>query len=85
MMTATFDRTIEGIQEEIQIDDFGRGKASIRATARLAGVSHVALIKAFEGGNLNPSGLAVKNYTGRYFYDYCNNLTPNPIAHDKSC
>jgi hypothetical protein len=60
MMTATFDRTIEGIQEEIQIDDFGRGKASIRATARLAGVSHVALIKAFEGGNLNPSGLAVK-------------------------
>lgn len=51
---------IEQIREEIEVDTQGKGKATIRATARLAGVSHVALIKAFDGGNLASSILAKK-------------------------
>ncbi|BDA71790.1 hypothetical protein CAL7716_059560 [Calothrix sp. PCC 7716] len=51
---------IKQIENEIEIDAQGRGKATIRATARLAGVSHVALIKAFSGGNGASSNLAKK-------------------------
>ncbi|NEO74645.1 hypothetical protein, partial [Moorena sp. SIO3H5] len=51
---------VNQIQQEIEIDIQGRGKASIRATARLAGVSDMALRKAFNSANLEPSELATK-------------------------
>jgi hypothetical protein len=36
-------QVIEQIQEEIEVDELGRGKASVRATARLAGVDEKAI------------------------------------------
>ncbi|MBE9210647.1 hypothetical protein IQ244_29920, partial [Nostoc sp. LEGE 06077] len=39
---------IEQIKQEISVDPNGQGKASIRATARLAGVSDMAIIKALD-------------------------------------
>ncbi|MBW4511736.1 MAG: hypothetical protein KME64_35325 [Scytonematopsis contorta HA4267-MV1] len=51
---------VEQIREEIEVDTQGRGKASIRATGRLAGVSDMALRKAFNSANLEPSELAKK-------------------------
>lgn len=45
---------IEQISQEIQVDSNGHGKASIKATARLAGVSDMAIIKALESANLEP-------------------------------
>jgi hypothetical protein len=49
---------IEQIKQEIEVDSNGHGKASIKATARLAGVSDMAIIKALESANLEPSKLA---------------------------
>ncbi|AUB44796.1 DNA-damage-inducible protein D (plasmid) [Nostoc flagelliforme CCNUN1] len=49
---------IEQISQEIEVDSNGHGKASIKATARLAGVSDMAIIKALESANLEPSKLA---------------------------
>ncbi|MCL6753356.1 hypothetical protein KBT16_21235 [Nostoc sp. CCCryo 231-06] len=49
---------IEQIKQEIEVDADGHGKASIRATARLAGVSDMAIIKALESANLEPSKLS---------------------------
>ncbi|MCC5622392.1 hypothetical protein [Nostoc sp. CHAB 5715] len=49
---------IEQISQEIEVDSDGHGKASIKATARLAGVSDMAIIKALESANLEPSKLA---------------------------
>jgi hypothetical protein len=60
MTQLALNNVVNQIQQEIEIDAQGRGKASIRATARLADVSHVALIKAFDSGNLNSSLLATK-------------------------
>ena len=55
-----FDDILQQIKQEIEIDAQGRGKASIRATARLAGVSDTALRKAFNSANLETSKLAIK-------------------------
>jgi hypothetical protein len=52
-------QVLEQIKEEIEVDALGNGKASIRATARLAGVSDMAIIKALESANLEPSKLAL--------------------------
>ncbi|MCC5619605.1 hypothetical protein LC605_32080 [Nostoc sp. CHAB 5836] len=49
---------IKQISQEIEVDSNGHGKASIKATARLAGVSDMAIIKALESANLEPSKLA---------------------------
>ncbi|MBD6620809.1 hypothetical protein FNW02_34925 [Komarekiella sp. 'clone 1'] len=49
---------VDQIKQEIEVDVDGRGKASIRATARLAGVSDMAIIKALESANLEPSKLS---------------------------
>jgi hypothetical protein len=49
---------LEQIREEIEVDASGKGKASIKATARLAGVSDKAIGKALESANLEPSKLA---------------------------
>lgn len=46
------------IRNEFRISADGKAFVSIRGAARLADVSHVALIKAFEGGNKSPSKLA---------------------------
>ncbi|MBD2459240.1 hypothetical protein H6G80_35040, partial [Nostoc sp. FACHB-87] len=35
---------IEQIKQEIEVDASGKTKASVRATARLAGVDHTAII-----------------------------------------
>jgi hypothetical protein len=51
---------VEQIEDEIEIDTTGRGKASVRAAGRLAGVSDTALRKAFSSANLEPSELAKK-------------------------
>jgi hypothetical protein len=51
-------QVIEQIKEEIQIDSNGHGKASIRATARLADVQDSSLRRAFLGAALEPSALA---------------------------
>ncbi|BAY41850.1 hypothetical protein NIES2111_62460 (plasmid) [Nostoc sp. NIES-2111] len=50
---------IEQIKQEIEVDADGRGKASMKATARLAGVSDKAIGKALESANLEPSKLAL--------------------------
>ncbi|MBD2302834.1 hypothetical protein [Nostoc sp. FACHB-190] len=49
---------IEQIKQEITVDASGKAKASIRATARLAGVSATAILKTFESVNQEPSKLA---------------------------
>ncbi|WP_414572660.1 hypothetical protein [Nostoc sp. CCY 9925] len=49
---------IEQIKQEITVDSNGHGKASIRATARLAGVSAVAVLKTLDSVNQEPSKLA---------------------------
>ncbi|HLP92221.1 MAG TPA: hypothetical protein VK184_26975, partial [Nostocaceae cyanobacterium] len=49
---------VDQIRNEIQIDEFGVGKATMRATARLIDVSDVAILKALSGANLNPSKMA---------------------------
>ncbi|MBD2471500.1 hypothetical protein [Nostoc sp. FACHB-145] len=50
---------IDQIKQEITVDALGRGKASMKATARLAGVSDKAIGKALESANLEPSKLAL--------------------------
>lgn len=49
---------IEQIKSEIDVDSQGKSKASVRATARLAGVSDTALRKALSSANLEPLELA---------------------------
>ncbi|MEA5574515.1 hypothetical protein [Calothrix sp. UHCC 0171] len=51
---------INQVQQEIEIDNFGKGKASIRATARLAGVDDKSLRAAFTSAEQSPSPLAIK-------------------------
>jgi hypothetical protein len=53
-------QVIEQIKEEIEVDASGKGKASMKATARLAGVSDRAILKVLESADLNPSKLAQK-------------------------
>ncbi|YAF99003.1 MAG: hypothetical protein AB3A66_28825 (plasmid) [Nodularia sp. CChRGM 3473] len=53
-------QVIEQIKEEIEVDEFGRGKASMKATARLAGVSDRAILKVLGSADLKPSKLAQK-------------------------
>lgn len=60
MAQIELSRVLEQIGSEIEIDSQGKGKASIRATARLADVSDTALRKAFSSANLEPSELAKK-------------------------
>ncbi|HEY9799439.1 MAG TPA: hypothetical protein V6D25_03695 [Leptolyngbyaceae cyanobacterium] len=50
---------IEQVKEEIEVDASGQGKASMKGTARLAGVSDKAIGKALESANLEPSKLAL--------------------------
>ncbi len=54
------ENIVEQIHQEIEIDDFGRGKASIRATSRLAGVDDKSLRAAFLSAEQSPSPLATK-------------------------
>jgi hypothetical protein len=49
---------IEQISQEIEVDSNGHSFASVRATARLAGVSAVAILKTLDSVNLEPSKLA---------------------------
>jgi hypothetical protein len=49
---------IEQIKEEIEVDASGKAKASVRATARLAGVDHTAIINHLQSGELKPTKLA---------------------------
>jgi hypothetical protein len=49
---------IEQIKNEITVDPEGKGKASIRAVARLMDVDHVSLLNSFKSGEQNPSKLA---------------------------
>ncbi|MBD2439818.1 hypothetical protein [Nostoc sp. FACHB-110] len=49
---------IEQIKQEIEVDASGNAKASIRATARLAGVDHTAIINHLQSGELKPTKLA---------------------------
>ncbi|MCC5632938.1 hypothetical protein LC613_35985 [Nostoc sphaeroides CHAB 2801] len=50
---------IEQISEEIEVDANGQAKASIRATARLAGVDDESIRKALKSSaDLTPSKLA---------------------------
>ncbi|MEH2062175.1 MAG: hypothetical protein V7K50_07830 [Nostoc sp.] len=49
---------IEQIKQKIEVDANGQAKASLRATARLAGVSDKAIGKVLESANLEPSKLA---------------------------
>jgi hypothetical protein len=49
---------IEQISQEIEVDSNGHSFASMKATARLAGVSDKAIGKALESANLEPSKLA---------------------------
>jgi hypothetical protein len=60
MSQLLLENVVEQIQQEIEIDDFGRGKASIRATARLAGVDDKSLRTAFASAEQSPSPLAIK-------------------------
>lgn len=49
---------VEQIKNEITIDSEGKGKASIRAVARLMDVDHASLLSSFKSGEQNPSKLA---------------------------
>lgn len=60
MSQLLLENVTEQIQQEIEIDDFGRGKASIRATSRLAGVDDKSLRAAFISAEQSPSPLATK-------------------------
>ncbi|MBW4505171.1 MAG: hypothetical protein KME64_01430 [Scytonematopsis contorta HA4267-MV1] len=60
MAQLPLNNIIEQIQSEIEVDFQGKGKASIRATARLAGVDDKSLRLAFESAELTPSTLAQK-------------------------
>ena len=46
------------IRNEFRIDPDGKAFVSIRGAARIADITHQSLLKAFEGGNKNPSKLA---------------------------
>jgi hypothetical protein len=50
---------IEQISQEIEVDSNGHGKASVRATARLAGVDEKAIRSSLDGAELKPSKLAI--------------------------
>ncbi|MCC5639780.1 hypothetical protein LC593_28940 [Nostoc sp. CHAB 5844] len=50
---------IEQIQEEIAVDASGKAKASVRATARLAGVDEKAIRHTLENAEQKPAKLAV--------------------------
>jgi hypothetical protein len=50
-------QVIEQIKSEIQIDSNGHGKASMKATARLARVSDRAILKVLASADLKPSKL----------------------------
>lgn len=52
------DYIIHQIRSEIQVDALGKGKASIRATARLADIDESALRRHFLSADKNPSKLA---------------------------
>ncbi|BBD63073.1 hypothetical protein NIES2109_59230 (plasmid) [Nostoc sp. HK-01] len=50
---------IEQIKQEIEVDASGKAKASVRATARLAGVDEKAIRHTLENAEQKPSKLAV--------------------------
>ena len=60
MSNIELENVIQQIKSEIEIDALGRGKATIRATARLAGIDDKSLRTAFEGAEQTPSQLATK-------------------------
>lgn len=49
---------LEQVKQEIQIDAEGKGKASIRAVARLVDVEHSSILRMLDSGVLNPTKLA---------------------------
>jgi hypothetical protein len=50
---------IEQIKQEIEVDPSGKAKASVRATARLAGVDEKAIRNTLDTAELKPSKLAL--------------------------
>jgi hypothetical protein len=58
IMSTNLAQVLESLKSEIKVDYNGRGFVSIRGAARLADVSHVALLKAFSSGNNSESKLA---------------------------
>ncbi|MHC5937898.1 hypothetical protein [Nostoc sp.] len=58
MSQIEISQIIEQIKEEIEVDANGQAKASVRATARLAGVDHAAIINHLQSGELKPTKLA---------------------------
>jgi hypothetical protein len=49
---------LEQVKQEIHVDSEGKGKASIRAVARLVDVSDSSIWRAFQGAAQTPSKLA---------------------------
>ena len=49
---------LEQVKQEIQVDAEGKGKASIRAVARLVDVEHSSILRMLDSGVLNPTKLA---------------------------
>ncbi|BBD63044.1 hypothetical protein NIES2109_58940 (plasmid) [Nostoc sp. HK-01] len=72
---------IDQIKQEITVDSNGKGKASMKATARLAGVSDKAIGKALESANLEPSKLALmlmeQGFDGANLKDWKTNGIPD--------
>ena len=65
-MTNTIVSIPDEIRNEFRIDPDGKAFVSIRGAARIADITHQSLLKAFEGGNKNPSKLA-QSLTGAGF------------------
>ena len=57
-MSITLAQTLESLKSEIKVDFNGRGFVSIRGAARLAGLDHSTLVKAFSSGGNSESKLA---------------------------
>lgn len=53
-MPVSIESVISKIKKEVRVDDNGRGFASLRATARLAGISHTRIIRggAYTGNSV---------------------------------
>jgi hypothetical protein len=49
---------IEQVKDEIEVDALGKGKATVRAVARLVDVQHSSILKALSPGVLKPSKIA---------------------------
>ena len=57
-MSISLTQTLESIKTEISVNENGIGYVSIRGAARLAGLDHSTLVKAFSNGGNSESKLA---------------------------